>query len=157
MQGHGKISVSPWAAVNRSEYKSATRVLDTGREKKIVLKYEFRCSDSLPVETSDLHFVPRHGRAWSRHSAKHGLRNVRTRDRSRVLCGSRHEHRSACVFSHKKWFENDLVGQVPSMRNGGVSAALQSIGDSGRVKPEAARSIHGALVRGGIKQQYRIQ
>ena len=42
-------------------------------------------------------------------------------------------------------------GGVPSMKDGGVTAALQSIGDYGSVKSDAARSIHDALVRGGIK------
>lgn len=43
-------------------------------------------------------------------------------------------------------------GGVPKMRNGGITASLQSIGAAGYIKPEAAASIHDGLVRGGIKR-----
>jgi len=36
------------------------------------------------------------------------------------------------------------------MKEGGVSASLQSIGDSGYVEPEAARA-HDSLLRGSTK------
>ena len=43
-------------------------------------------------------------------------------------------------------------GGVLPMRCGGITAALQSIGDSGVVKPEAMKSIHDGMVRGGLKR-----
>lgn len=43
-------------------------------------------------------------------------------------------------------------GGVPSMRSGGVTAALQSVGACGYIKPAAEKSLHDALVRGGIKR-----
>jgi hypothetical protein len=43
-------------------------------------------------------------------------------------------------------------GGVLPMKYGGITAALQSIGATGRIKDAAAASIHDALVRGGIKR-----
>ncbi|KAJ8611136.1 hypothetical protein CTAYLR_003541 [Chrysophaeum taylorii] len=43
-------------------------------------------------------------------------------------------------------------GGVPAMKKSGVTASLQSIGDTGRIKPAAAKSLNKALVRSGIKR-----
>ncbi|GAX81436.1 hypothetical protein CEUSTIGMA_g8866.t1 [Chlamydomonas eustigma] len=43
--------------------------------------------------------------------------------------------------------ERQELGYVPSMKEGGVSASLQSIGATGRVKPAAARALAAALYR----------
>ena len=43
-------------------------------------------------------------------------------------------------------------GGVLPMKYGGITAALQSIGASGKIKNVAAVSIHDGLVRGGIKR-----
>jgi hypothetical protein len=43
-------------------------------------------------------------------------------------------------------------GGVPKMRDGGITASLQSIGASGYLKDSAAQAIHDGMVRGGIKR-----
>jgi len=47
-------------------------------------------------------------------------------------------------------------GGVPSMLEGGITASLQSIGATGRIKPSAAQTLHDGMVRGGIKSQKRV-
>ncbi|GAX81435.1 hypothetical protein CEUSTIGMA_g8865.t1 [Chlamydomonas eustigma] len=43
--------------------------------------------------------------------------------------------------------ESQEHGYVPSMQEGGVTASFQSIGATGRVKPEAAEALSAALIR----------
>ncbi|KAJ1412007.1 hypothetical protein B484DRAFT_482567 [Ochromonadaceae sp. CCMP2298] len=43
-------------------------------------------------------------------------------------------------------------GGVLKMSNGGITAALQSIGDAGYIKPAALEALHSGMVRGGIKR-----
>ena len=47
-------------------------------------------------------------------------------------------------------------GGVPPMREGGITASLQSIGACGYIKPAAEAAIQDGLVRGGIKRNGRL-